>query len=68
VHEPELNLSEYLKGDEFFVNNRLYLTEDDAFHLLEILREIQQNRSQVRPTRLPRWQFFKWVFVPTEKN
>ena len=47
IHSPELNLIEYLKNDESFVNNRLFLTEDDAFHFLEILREIQQNRSQV---------------------
>ena len=48
IHAPELNLAEYLKGDEYFENNRLFLTEDDANHFLELLREIQQNRSQVK--------------------
>ncbi len=48
IHAPELNLTEYLKGDEYFENNRLFLTEDDANHFLELLREIQQNRSQVK--------------------
>jgi hypothetical protein len=47
IHSPDLNLAEYLKGDEFFVNNRLYMTEDDATHFMDLLVEIQQNRSVV---------------------
>ena len=52
IHAPELNLANYLKNNESFVNNRLFLTEDDAFHFLEILQEIQQNRSQVELFKL----------------
>ena len=48
IHSPELNLAEHLGGDEFFVNNRLFISEDDAVHFLEILSEIQQNRSLVK--------------------
>ena len=47
IHSPDLNLTEYLKGDDFFVNNRLYVTEDDAAHFMDLLIDIQQNRSLV---------------------
>ena len=48
IHSPDLNLAEHLHGDDYFVNNRLFVSEDDAVHVLGILREIQQNRSLVR--------------------
>jgi len=48
IHSPDLNLADHLHGDDYFVNNRLFISEDDAIHVLGILREIQQNRSLVR--------------------
>jgi hypothetical protein len=53
IHSPDLKLADHLEADDFFANNRLFISEDDAFHLLEILREIQQNRSLVNSYYFP---------------
>jgi len=45
LQAPELR--DHLKDDNFYINNKLFLSKDDAIHLIEVLKEIQQNRSMV---------------------